>query len=123
MAPTNPCDLTATDQLVELEAGRLSARELLLAHFDRIDHVDPEVNAIIAVDRDSPTACSSHGSRRLMRWRSARPTPRVRRRIPHVQPGLVGRPHGDLDLLSVAAFLERERPSEARRVQLPPTGS
>ena len=52
MAPSDPCDLTATEQLVELEAGRLSAQELLSAHFDRIDHVDPEVNAIVAGDRD-----------------------------------------------------------------------
>jgi amidase len=48
--PSDPCDLTATDQLVELHTGRLSARELLASHLDRIDAVNSEVNALVAGD-------------------------------------------------------------------------
>lgn len=44
------CELNATEQLGLLEASKLSARELLEAHFERIDAVNGEVNAVVAMD-------------------------------------------------------------------------
>lgn len=43
---TDPCLLDAVDQRALLAAGELSARELLAAHRDRIERLDPEINAI-----------------------------------------------------------------------------
>ena len=44
------CDLTAHEQLALLDASEVSARELLAAHVERIEAVNPSVNAIVAMD-------------------------------------------------------------------------
>lgn len=44
------CDLTATEQFDLLQARELSARELLAAHADRVEEVNPSVNAVVAMD-------------------------------------------------------------------------
>lgn len=46
----SPCDLTAHEQLALLAAFEVSARELLAAHVERIEAVNPSVNAIVAMD-------------------------------------------------------------------------
>ncbi len=43
-------DLTAVEQRGLLEAGDVSARELLDAHLDRVEQVNPTVNAVVALD-------------------------------------------------------------------------
>ncbi len=43
-------DLTAVEQGRLLRAGRVSARELLGAHLDRVSQVNPRLNAIVALD-------------------------------------------------------------------------
>ncbi len=47
---SSPCDLTAHEQLALLADRELSARELLAAHTDRIEAINPAVNAIVALD-------------------------------------------------------------------------
>jgi amidase len=46
----------ATEQLSALEAGRVSARELLQAAFDRADQVNPVINAVVARDAERAIA-------------------------------------------------------------------
>lgn len=46
----SPCDLTAREQLRLLQDRDVSARELLAAHLDRIEAINPAVNAIVAAD-------------------------------------------------------------------------
>ena len=65
-APSSPsafvssvCDLTAHEQLDLLTAGEASARELLAAHVERIEAVNPSVNAIVAIDRSVAEARAS----------------------------------------------------------------
>lgn len=44
------CDLSAHEQLDLLTAREVSARELLAAHIERIEAINPSVNAIVAMD-------------------------------------------------------------------------
>jgi amidase len=44
------CALTATEIRAEIGAGRLSARETLEAHLQRIEACNPQVNAIVTLD-------------------------------------------------------------------------
>lgn len=46
----SPCDQSAHDQLALLASEEVSARELLAAHVERIEAVNPSVNAIVAMD-------------------------------------------------------------------------
>lgn len=46
----DPCDLPAVEQIRMVRAKEVSARELLAAHLDRIDRVNPVLNAVIAMD-------------------------------------------------------------------------
>jgi Asp-tRNA(Asn)/Glu-tRNA(Gln) amidotransferase A subunit family amidase len=42
----------ATEQLTALEAGRVSAGELLQAVFERTDQLNPVINAVVARDAE-----------------------------------------------------------------------
>ena len=53
------CDLTAVDQRALLEASEVSAREMLRAHLERIDAVNPVVNAVVAMDRERAEATAA----------------------------------------------------------------
>jgi amidase len=46
----------ATDQLAALVSGRVSAQELLAAVLERVDRLDPQINAVIARDTDRAMA-------------------------------------------------------------------
>ncbi|OZI33710.1 amidase [Bordetella genomosp. 5] len=50
------CGLSAVQMRAEIEAGHLSARELVDAHLEAIAHWNPVVNAIITLDADSARA-------------------------------------------------------------------
>ena len=49
----DPCSLPAVEMASLLSAGKISARELLEAHLARIDAVNPLVNALVTITRDS----------------------------------------------------------------------
>jgi len=49
----------ATDQLAALGAGLVSARELLAAALERVDRLNPQINAVIACDPDRAMAEAS----------------------------------------------------------------
>ncbi|HKS47897.1 MAG TPA: amidase [Amycolatopsis sp.] len=53
---TDVCFLTALELRAALGAGELSAREVVRAHLDRIDQVNPEVNAIVTLVADRALA-------------------------------------------------------------------
>ncbi|MFQ6687761.1 amidase, partial [Bordetella pertussis] len=44
------CAMTALQLRAELAAGHLSAREILQAHLEAIEHWNPTVNAIVTLD-------------------------------------------------------------------------
>lgn len=50
--PGDICDLTAIEQRDLLESSEVSAREVLDAHLERIDAVNPVVNAVVAMERE-----------------------------------------------------------------------
>ncbi len=56
---TEICELTAVEQRALLESSEVSARELLDAHLERIDAVNPLVNAIVAMDRERAKATAA----------------------------------------------------------------
>ena len=47
---TDPADLSAVDQAKAFRSRAISARELLGAHLDRIAALNPELNAVVALD-------------------------------------------------------------------------
>jgi len=47
------CELSAVQMRDEIAAGRLSARETVRAHLDRIERCNPRVNAIVTLDADA----------------------------------------------------------------------
>ena len=53
---TDLCHLPATMQRELLRSKRLSARELLQAYLDRIEQVNPAINAIVTMDADGAMA-------------------------------------------------------------------
>ncbi|ALM84097.1 amidase [Bordetella sp. N] len=50
---TELCDRPATALRQEIQAGHLSARELMAAHIDRISHCNPQVNALVTLDLET----------------------------------------------------------------------
>lgn len=52
----DPCILTAVEMASLLSAGKISARELLKAHQERIDTVNPVVNALVTLTTESAHA-------------------------------------------------------------------
>ncbi len=50
MSDDGLCDLPATVQTAMIRSKEVSARELLAAHLERIEAVNPKVNAIVALD-------------------------------------------------------------------------
>ena len=46
------CDLTAVEMARRLRAKELSAREVMAAHLDRIEQLNPRLNAIVTLDAD-----------------------------------------------------------------------
>ncbi|MGY9072590.1 MAG: amidase [Acidimicrobiales bacterium] len=50
------CELTAVDLAGRLAAGEVSAREVLAAHLDRIERINPTVNAIVTLAPEAAQA-------------------------------------------------------------------
>ncbi len=53
------CDRTATEQAALLRAGEVSAREVLEAHLERIEAVNPRINAVVTLAADRARAEAS----------------------------------------------------------------
>ncbi|MEN4919248.1 amidase [Achromobacter spanius] len=56
---TTPCDLSAVALRDEIAAGRLSAREVMAAHLDRIAAWNPKVNAVVTLDAEGALASAA----------------------------------------------------------------
>jgi len=61
------CLLTATEMRRELDAKRISAVELLEAHLEVIERLNPQVNAIVTLDGDGAMAAAREADRRQAR--------------------------------------------------------
>lgn len=71
---TDLCYLPARQMVSLTTSGELSAVELLQAHLDRIEQVNPEVNAIVSADPEMALADAQAADRR---WVSGRPLGRL----------------------------------------------
>ncbi len=49
-AVSNPTELSAVEQARQIQARELSATELLEAHLERVERINPELNAVVALD-------------------------------------------------------------------------
>ncbi|MGZ8630927.1 MAG: amidase [Actinomycetota bacterium] len=72
-SPTELCFLPATELARRLRGGELSAREVLAAHLERIEAVNPAVNAIVTLTADLATDQASAADDALARGRSLGP--------------------------------------------------
>lgn len=73
MAADETCFLTATEQRALLLARRISARELLELHLDRVRRVNPSCNAVIALDEEEARRQARVSDERLTRGEQAGP--------------------------------------------------
>ena len=64
---------SAVDQVAAVRAGRVSARELLELHLDRIAAVNPRVNAVVSIDADRARAAAAEADQRHARGESLGP--------------------------------------------------
>ncbi len=55
---TEPCDLSAVDAVVNIKSGKLSPLELLQSCLDRIELVNPALNAVVASDNETAMECA-----------------------------------------------------------------
>jgi len=67
MSERSICFLTATELARRLRAKELSAREVLDAHLDQIDRVNPKVNAIVTLVADEARRAAQAADERLAR--------------------------------------------------------
>ena len=65
---SDPCFLDARDLLERLRRRELSAREVMAAHLARIERINPQLNAIVALlDGDAALALADEADTRLLR--------------------------------------------------------
>jgi amidase len=70
---TELCLLPATDLARHLHTGQLSARELMIAHLDRIAHMNPRVNAIVTLVAERAMASAAAADERQARGEALGP--------------------------------------------------
>jgi amidase len=61
---TEICFMTARELAAAVRRGELSARELLRAHLDRIEQVNPQVNAIVTLTAERALEAARHADER-----------------------------------------------------------
>ncbi|MGA4876439.1 amidase [Streptomyces lydicamycinicus] len=66
-------ELDATDLAGRLRRRELSAREVVQAHLDRIERVNPAVNAIVTLDPEGALAAAARADERLVRGAAVPP--------------------------------------------------
>jgi len=64
------CDRSATELRQEIVDGHLSARELLAAHIERIEHCNPQVNALVTLDLEGAHRLASSADEQQARGES-----------------------------------------------------
>ncbi len=62
---TEPCDLSAVNALASIRCGDLSPLELYQSCVDRIESVNPALNAIVAIDPDAGHAFAKAATKKL----------------------------------------------------------
>ncbi|MGW8552408.1 amidase [Streptomyces tubercidicus] len=65
--------LDATDLAARLRRREISAREVVQAHIDRIERVNPAVNAIVTLDPEGALTSAAHADERLARGAAVPP--------------------------------------------------
>lgn len=73
MSPDDLCHLDATDLVRLLKERRISARELTRAHLERIERVNPVVNALVTLDPEGALAGAGAADERLARGEDVGP--------------------------------------------------
>ena len=61
------CGMSAREMAAQIRAGRLSARETLEAHLDRIEKINPKVNAIVTLAADRARGQAAEADERQAR--------------------------------------------------------
>jgi len=62
-----PVQLTATEMAEMIHRKRISPRELVQAHLDRIEQLNPQLNALVSIDRDGVLKQARAAEARVMR--------------------------------------------------------
>ena len=70
---SHPTDLTLAQAVQALQNGELSSRELTQAYLDRIDDLEPALNAFITLDSENALAQADEADRKLAEVRKTRP--------------------------------------------------
>ena len=74
-------DTTATRSAVhlanDLRTGVLSSRELLELYLDRVERLNPAINAVVTLDAERARSAADAADAAPARWRRARPAPRL----------------------------------------------
>ena len=73
MPSNETCYLTATEQRDLLESRRISAIELLELHLDRVNEVNPTVNAVVTIDEEGARRQARVADEKLARGESVGP--------------------------------------------------
>lgn len=73
MSADEICFLTATEQRSLLNARRISARELLDLHLDRVKRVNPSCNAVVALDEEGARRQAGAADEKVARGEMAGP--------------------------------------------------
>src|SRR5438093_764282 len=73
MADRSICFLTATELARRIRAKDVSVREVMDAHLDQIDRVNPRVNAIVTLLADEGRRLAKRADERLARGESVGP--------------------------------------------------
>jgi amidase len=73
MSTTDICFMTAIELAGRLRRKDLSAREVLAAHLERIDRVNPRVNAIVTLERERALRLAAAADERLARGETPGP--------------------------------------------------
>ena len=63
--PDSLCHHTATELSALIRAREVSAREVMQAHLDRIELLNPKVNALVSVDPERALAAAASADERL----------------------------------------------------------
>ena len=74
------CTRPATELAALLRDRVVSARELMDAHLDRIERLNPDLNAIVTLDADGARAAADAADARLLATTTAEPVSVVRLR-------------------------------------------
>jgi len=70
---SHPTDLTLTQAVQALQNGEISSRELTQAYLDRIERIEPDLNAFITLEPEVALAQADEADRKLVEFSKTRP--------------------------------------------------